>query len=58
MTASAPALACSYAQAPEEVGDTSGHFFARLAIQAIELDIWPLNGGNGNRQGTLPEKQR
>jgi hypothetical protein len=28
------------------------------AMQAIERDIWLLNGGNGNRQGTLPQQAR
>jgi hypothetical protein len=34
-------------------GDTELERFN--AMQAIERDIWLLNGGNGNRQGTLPQ---
>lgn len=33
-------------------GQTEASRFA--AIQAIERDIWSMNGGNGNRPGTLP----
>lgn len=33
-------------------GETEAAQFDR--IQRIERDIWLLNGGNGNRQGTLP----
>ena len=33
-------------------GETEAARFA--AMQAIERDIWLMNGGNGNRQGTLP----
>jgi hypothetical protein len=42
--------------APEPLqlpGQTEAARFA--AMQAIERDIWLMNGGNGNRQGTLPE---
>lgn len=37
-------------------GDTEAAQFA--AMQTIERDIWLLNGGNGNPQGTLPEGSR
>jgi hypothetical protein len=35
-------------------GQTEAARFA--AMQAIERDIWLMNGGNGNRQGTLPAR--
>jgi hypothetical protein len=35
-------------------GQTEAERF--VAIQAVERDIWLLNGGNGNRQGTLPNR--
>lgn len=34
------------------VGETEAEQFS--AMQRIERDIWLLNGGDGNRQGTLP----
>lgn len=37
--------------APIEGGDEAAQF---ATLQRIERDIWFLNGGNGNRQGTLP----
>lgn len=37
-------------------GQTEADRFA--AMQAIERDIWLLNGGNGNPQGTLPDSAR
>ena len=48
-----PASGRGFAQLP---GQTELERFN--AIQVIERDIWLLNGGNGNRQGTLPEKPR
>lgn len=46
-----PTLATGNLQLP---GQTDAERFA--AMQAIERDIWLMNGGNGNRQGTLPER--
>lgn len=37
---------------PQLAGETESAQFDM--IQRIERDIWLLNGGNGNRQGTLP----
>jgi hypothetical protein len=37
---------------PQLAGDDDAAQFATM--QRIERDIWLLNGGNGNRQGTLP----
>ncbi len=37
-------------------GQTDAERFA--ATQAIEREIWLLNGGNGNPQGTLPDSAR
>jgi hypothetical protein len=37
---------------PQVSGADEAATFATM--QRIERDIWLLNGGNGNRQGTLP----
>lgn len=50
-TESAPLLRSPSGLAQIE-GETEAAQFDRL--QRIERDIWLLNGGNGNRQGTLP----
>jgi hypothetical protein len=39
---------------PSPPGESEADRFT--AMQAIERDIWLLNGGNGNPQGTLPNK--
>lgn len=58
-----PALACSYTQAPDEVGNGSAQFFAyRMVAAAAHVDLVLLEddgtrriGEEANPQGTLPK---